>query len=476
MHLLAERVSEHATDELRPAADHVRHRRHAPSCPRRTDHLEGYRGSARCGSATPRPTSSSSTSTASSSTRSTSTTSGAAHLQRPAGTTLCALRGLGVRPLGPARRGDLGDPRRPQELPVLPADVLGGDRAGHPDGQPPRPARRPRAAGARPATRSTGRSWSEGWTTDAAGVRPVRGQRRPRRVRPDDAAGRVHRAHRPEVARPPWTRSTDELVSDSLVYRYDPEASPDGLRGAEGTFSICSFWYVEALTRAGRLDEARLAFEKMLTYANHLGLYAEEIGHTGEQLGNFPQAFTHLALISAAFNLDRRAEPARWAEGRACAGDDVSAARGSRYSSSHRTRPRRPRRAARRASSRRDHRGRVRRPAREPPAVERARRRHARSTGATITCSSRCSIRSRRASFRPVRSRRRCATSCAGRRTCGSQLGRGDRVRPRSSASSTRRARYWARPSTSPTTASSSQVVRGSRTSAMTSSPSTPRA
>ncbi|MEQ7129131.1 glycoside hydrolase family 15 protein [Actinopolymorpha sp. B11F2] len=98
---------------------------------------------------------------------------------------------------------------------------------------------------------------------------------------------------------------TEDLVSDSLVYRYDPQASPDGLRGVEGTFSICSFWYVEALTRAGRVEEARLAFEKMLTYANHLGLYAEQISHTGEQQGNFPQAFTHLALISAAFNLDR---------------------------------------------------------------------------------------------------------------------------------------------------------------------------
>ncbi|MEU6478686.1 glycoside hydrolase family 15 protein [Streptomyces sp. NPDC047017] len=98
---------------------------------------------------------------------------------------------------------------------------------------------------------------------------------------------------------------TEDLVSDSLVHRYDPHGSPDGLRGDEGTFSICSFWYVEALTRAGRLDEARLAFEKMLTYANHLGLYAEEIGRTGEQQGNFPQAFTHLSLISAAYNLDR---------------------------------------------------------------------------------------------------------------------------------------------------------------------------
>jgi GH15 family glucan-1,4-alpha-glucosidase len=98
---------------------------------------------------------------------------------------------------------------------------------------------------------------------------------------------------------------TEDLVSDSLVYRYDPARTPDGLEGEEGTFSICSFWYVEALTRAGRVDEARLAFEKMLTYANHLGLYAEEISHAGEQQGNFPQAFTHLALISAAFNLDR---------------------------------------------------------------------------------------------------------------------------------------------------------------------------
>ena len=108
---------------------------------------------------------------------------------------------------------------------------------------------------------------------------------------------------------PRWLATLDgisgELVSDSLVYRYNTEASPDGLRGDEGTFSMCSFWYVEALTRAGRLEEARLAFEKMLTYANHLGLYSEEIGPTGEQLGNFPQAFTHLALISAAFNLDR---------------------------------------------------------------------------------------------------------------------------------------------------------------------------
>jgi len=108
---------------------------------------------------------------------------------------------------------------------------------------------------------------------------------------------------------PKWLATLDalkaSLVSDSLVYRYDPKASPDGLRGEEGTFSACSFWYAEALTRAGRLYEARLTFEKMLTHANHVGLYAEQISRTGEQQGNFPQALTHLTLISAAYTLDR---------------------------------------------------------------------------------------------------------------------------------------------------------------------------
>jgi len=100
-----------------------------------------------------------------------------------------------------------------------------------------------------------------------------------------------------------------DLVSDSLVHRYDPVAgADDGVPGGEGTFSLCSFWYVEALTRAGRLDEARIVFEKMLSYGNHLGLYSEEIGSSGEALGNFPQAFTHLGLISAAYDLDRALE------------------------------------------------------------------------------------------------------------------------------------------------------------------------
>ncbi|HEY2332550.1 MAG TPA: glycoside hydrolase family 15 protein [Acidimicrobiales bacterium] len=96
------------------------------------------------------------------------------------------------------------------------------------------------------------------------------------------------------------------LVTDSLVYRYDPAASPDGLPGSEGTFSLCTFLYVDALARSGRVDDARLTFSKMLTYGNHLGLYSEEIDPTGRQIGNFPQAFTHLALIAAAVNLDRQ--------------------------------------------------------------------------------------------------------------------------------------------------------------------------
>ena len=102
------------------------------------------------------------------------------------------------------------------------------------------------------------------------------------------------------------------LASDTLVFRYLPEkAAPDGLPGQEGTFTLCSFWMVEALTRAGQLEEARLLFEKMLSYANHVGLYAEELSVTGEQLGNFPQAFAHIGLISAAYNLDRALSSAR---------------------------------------------------------------------------------------------------------------------------------------------------------------------
>jgi GH15 family glucan-1,4-alpha-glucosidase len=105
-------------------------------------------------------------------------------------------------------------------------------------------------------------------------------------------------------------RIEQELTSDSLVMRYKADGW-DGLEGQDGTFNLCSFWYVEALARAQRLTDARLTFEKMLTYANHVGLYAEEISPAGEAVGNFPQAFTHLALISAAVNLDRASELGR---------------------------------------------------------------------------------------------------------------------------------------------------------------------
>jgi len=109
------------------------------------------------------------------------------------------------------------------------------------------------------------------------------------------------------IDRPPYEGG---LVSDGLVFRYDVDKTPDGLKGTEGTFNLCTFWLVEALTRASKEDsarllEARLLFEQMLGYANHLGLYAEQIDHRGAALGNFPQALTHLSLISAAFNLNR---------------------------------------------------------------------------------------------------------------------------------------------------------------------------
>ena len=109
---------------------------------------------------------------------------------------------------------------------------------------------------------------------------------------------------------PKWLSTLEQiekrLVSDFLVYRYRPDQELEGLKGGEGTFSMCTFWYVECLSRAGQLGKARLNFEKMLGYANHLGLYAEQLGIQGEHLGNFPQAFTHLGLITAALNLDRQ--------------------------------------------------------------------------------------------------------------------------------------------------------------------------
>jgi GH15 family glucan-1,4-alpha-glucosidase len=116
---------------------------------------------------------------------------------------------------------------------------------------------------------------------------------------------------------PRWTSTmkaiTRELVDDSLVRRYQIRGGhTDGFAEGEGTFSICSFWYAECLSRGGDVQQARFVFEKVLGYANHLGLFAEQIGASGEQLGNFPQAFTHLALISAAYDIDRRLDDAGW--------------------------------------------------------------------------------------------------------------------------------------------------------------------
>jgi GH15 family glucan-1,4-alpha-glucosidase len=108
---------------------------------------------------------------------------------------------------------------------------------------------------------------------------------------------------------PRWLGTLDaiggELKVDPLIFRYTRGTKLDGLPGIEGGFSACSFWYAEALARAGRVDEGRLVFEKMLAYANHVGLFSEEVATSGEALGNFPQALTHLALISAAYQLDR---------------------------------------------------------------------------------------------------------------------------------------------------------------------------
>ncbi|MBB4010061.1 glycoside hydrolase family 15 protein [Allorhizobium taibaishanense] len=115
---------------------------------------------------------------------------------------------------------------------------------------------------------------------------------------------------------PRWLATLDAigktLADDGLVYRYK---SDDGLSGEEGSFSACSFWYAECLARAGDLKKARRVFEAVLGYANHLGLYAEEFDARADLMGNFPQAFTHLALISAAFYLDRELDgrsPQEW--------------------------------------------------------------------------------------------------------------------------------------------------------------------
>ncbi|NJC26083.1 glycoside hydrolase family 15 protein [Neolewinella antarctica] len=110
---------------------------------------------------------------------------------------------------------------------------------------------------------------------------------------------------------PRWLKTFEQiekkLTADVLVFRYKQEdGATDGLEGEESSFTICSFWYAECLARIGRIDEATIVMQKLLGYGNHVGLFSEEIGIHGEQLGNFPQAFSHLSLISAAFQIDKQ--------------------------------------------------------------------------------------------------------------------------------------------------------------------------
>ena len=213
-------------------------------------------------------------------------------------------RRLGVRALAGARRRHLGGPQRSPAVHLLAADVLGRARSRDPHRRAPRPAGAARAMD-HPTRRHLPVDHGPRLEPTAPGVRAVRGLRRARRVAAAHAARAFHRADRPALALDPRRhRPRARLRQPRLPLR--PRAAPDGLDGGEGTFSMCTFWYVECLARAGRLEEAQLTFEKMLTYANHLGLYSEEIGASGELLGNFPQAFTHLAMISAAVNLDRQ--------------------------------------------------------------------------------------------------------------------------------------------------------------------------
>jgi GH15 family glucan-1,4-alpha-glucosidase len=103
-----------------------------------------------------------------------------------------------------------------------------------------------------------------------------------------------------------------ELLRDGLVMRYDTEIVADGLPAGEGAFLACSFWLADNYILQGRDDEARALFERLVSLSNDVGLLAEEYDHIDKrQLGNFPQAFSHLALINTARNLTGAANPAR---------------------------------------------------------------------------------------------------------------------------------------------------------------------
>ena len=226
-----------------------------------------------------------------------------------------APHGLAVRPLGPARRRHLGDPRRPAGLRLRPAHVLGRLRPGDPAG--------PATAAARP-TSAAGPS-----TRDAVYQQIMERGFHPKREafvqHYDTDVLDASLLYMPLVGfiaptDPMWQSTLramdEELVSDSLVYRYDPAASPDGLRGSEGTFTICSFWYVDALARSGRLDDARLTFEKMLTYGNHARACTRRRSRRpASRSATSRRRSATSSLISAAMNLDYQLDHgAGWVE------------------------------------------------------------------------------------------------------------------------------------------------------------------
>ena len=150
------------------------------------------------------------------------------------------------------------------------------------------------------------------WDAQRGAFMQTRGSGDRRRLEPADAAGEIHQPDRPAVAlQSEGDRAASWWKTRWSIATAKAQAAPDGFAGAEGTFCMCTFWYAECLARGGDVQQGRYIFEKMLGYANHVGLYAEQLGPEGNHLGNFPQAFTHLGLISAAYAIDHALEGTR---------------------------------------------------------------------------------------------------------------------------------------------------------------------